>query len=167
MKKVLLAIALTLGLAGTATAQQKVGHINIQELLAMMPEQKSADDEIQKYAQQLENDLTEMQTEYQTKLQNAQANQANWTQLQLQTKSEELQSLQQRIIEYQQSAQQDIQRKQYDLQVPIIEKIQNAVNSVGKENGFAYIFDVSQGSVIYTEGGEDVMALVKAELGIK
>ena len=167
MKKVLLAIALTLGLAGTATAQQKVGHINIQELLAMMPEQKSADDEIQKYAQQLENDLTEMQTEYQTKLQNAQTNQANWTQLQLQTKSEELQSLQQRIIEYQQSAQQDIQRKQYDLQVPIIEKIQNAINSVGKENGFAYIFDVSQGSVIYTEGGEDVMALVKAELGIK
>jgi len=78
-----------------------------------------------------------------------------------------LQSLQQRIIEYQQSAQQDIQRKQYDLQVPIIEKIQNAINSVGKENGFAYIFDVSQGSVIYTEGGEDVMALVKAELGIK
>lgn len=167
MKKVLLAIALTLGLAGTATAQQKVGHINIQELLAMMPEQKSADDEIQKYAQQLENDLTEMQTEYQTKLQNAQANQGNWTQLQQQTKYEELQSLQQRIIEYQQSAQQDIQRKQYDLQVPIIEKIQNAVNSVGKENGFAYIFDVSQGSVIYTEGGEDVMALVKAELGIK
>ena len=167
MKKVLLAIALTLGLAGTATAQQKVGHINIQELLAMMPEQKSADDEIQKYAQQLENDLTEMQTEYQTKLQNAQTNQANWTQLQLQTKSEELQSLQQRIIEYQQSAQQDIQRKQYDLQVPIIEKIQNAINSVGKANGFAYIFDVSQGSVIYTEGGEDVMALVKAELGIK
>lgn len=167
MKKVLLAIALTLGLAGTATAQQKVGHINIQELLAMMPEQKSADDELQKYVQQLENDLTEMQTEYQTKLQNAQANQGNWTQLQQQTKYEELQQLQQRIIDYQQSAQQDIQRKEYDLRVPIIEKIQNAINSVGKENGFAYIFDVSQGSVIYTEGGEDVMALVKAELGIK
>jgi len=167
MKKVLLAIALTLGIAGTAAAQQKLGHINIQELLATMPQQKVAEEEIQKYVQQLENTLAEMQTEYQTKLQDFQENQGSWSEPQLQNKSKELQSLQQRIYEYQQSAQQDLQREQYEKQAPILEDIQDAINTVGKENGFAYIFDVSQGSVIYTEGGEDVMPLVKAELGIK
>lgn len=166
MKKVLLAIALTLGIAGTAAAQQKLGHINIQELLATMPQQKVAEEEIQKYVQQLENTLAEMQTEYQTKLQDFQENQGSWSEPQLQNKSKELQSLQQRIYEYQQSAQQDLQREQYEKQAPILEDIQDAINTVGKENGFAYIFDVSQGSVIYTEGGEDVMPLVKAELGI-
>jgi len=167
MKKVLLAIALTLGIAGTAAAQQKLGHINIQELLATMPQQTVAEEEIQKYVQQLENTLAEMQTEYQTKLQDFQENQGSWSEPQLQNKSKELQSLQQRIYEYQQSAQQDLQREQYEKQAPILEDIQDAINTVGKENGFAYIFDVSQGSVIYTEGGEDVMPLVKAELGIK
>ncbi len=63
MKRVLLALALTLGLAGTATAQQKVGHINVDELLAVMPETSTAEAEIQKYAEQLEGDLTEMQQE--------------------------------------------------------------------------------------------------------
>ena len=37
MKRVLLAIALTLGFAGTAVAQQKVGHINVDELISVMP----------------------------------------------------------------------------------------------------------------------------------
>ena len=43
MKRVLLAIALTLGFAGTTVAQQKVGHINVDELISVMPEYKAAE----------------------------------------------------------------------------------------------------------------------------
>jgi len=50
MKRVLLALALTLGFATTSVAQQKIGHINVDELLlAVMPETQSAQAEIQKY----------------------------------------------------------------------------------------------------------------------
>jgi len=169
MKRVILALALTLGLAGTATAQQKVGHINVDELLAVMPESATAQAEIQKYAQQLEGDLTEMQQEYSTKLQNAQANQGTWTQLRLQKEGEELQAMEQRMMAFNQSAQEELQRKQMDLMIPIIEKAQNAVNKVAEDNGFAYILDASPSKaiVIYLDGGDDVMPLVKAELGIK
>ncbi len=169
MKRVLLAIALTLGLAGSATAQQKVGHINVDELLAIMPETQSAQAEIEKYAGQLEGDAQAMQQEYITKMQNAQANMDTWTQLRLQKEQEELQGMEQRIMAFNQSAQQELQRKQMDLMLPIIEKAQNAVNKVAEENGFAYILDASPSKaiVIYLDGGEDVMALVKAELGVK
>ena len=169
MKRVILALALTLGLAGTATAQQKVGHINVDELLAVMPESATAQAEIQKYAQQLEGDLTEMQQEYSTKLQNALANQGTWTQLRLQKEDEELQAMEQRMMAFNQSAQEELQRKQMDLMLPIIEKAQNAVNKVAEDNGFAYILDASPSKaiVIYLDGGDDVMPLVKAELGIK
>jgi len=102
-------------------------------------------------------------------MQNAQANMDTWTQLRLQKEQEELQGMEQRIMAFNQSAQQELQRKQMDLMLPIIEKAQNAVNKVAEDNGFAYILDASPSKaiVIYLDGGEDVMALVKAELGVK
>ncbi|MEY2963845.1 MAG: hypothetical protein RL754_1106 [Bacteroidota bacterium] len=169
MKRVLLALALTLGLAGTANAQQKVGHLNVDELLSIMPETQAADADLQAYAGLLEKDATAMQEEYITKMQNAQANSDTWTQLRLQKEQEELQAMGERIMAFNQSAQQDLQKKQMDLMLPIIEKAQEAVNKVAKANGFSYIVDASASKavLIYVDGGEDIMPLVKAELGIK
>jgi len=169
MKRVVLALALVFGVASTAVAQQKVGHINVDELLAVMPETQTAQAEIQKYQTQLEGDAQAMQEEYMTKMQNAQANVDTWTQLRLQKEQEELESMGQRIMAFNQSAQQELQRKQMDLMLPIIEKAQEAVNKVAADNGFTYILDASASKavVVYLDGGDDIMPLVKAELGIQ
>ena len=169
MKRVVLALALVFGVASTAVAQQMVGHINVDELLAVMPETQTAQAEIQKYQTQLEGDAQAMQEEYMTKMQNAQANVDTWTQLRLQKEQEELESMGQRIMAFNQSAQQELQRKQMDLMLPIIEKAQEAVNKVAADNGFTYILDASASKavVVYLDGGDDIMPLVKAELGIQ
>jgi len=134
MKRVLLALALTIGFAATAVAQQKIGHIDVEELVAVMPETQTANAEIQKYQEQLEGDSQAMQEEYMTKMQNAQANVDTWTQLRLQKEQEELEAMGQRIMQFNQSAQQELQRKQMDLMLPIIEKAQEAINAVAKSN---------------------------------
>jgi outer membrane protein len=74
----------------------------------------------------------------------------------------------QRIQMFNQSAQQELQRKQMDLMLPISEKAQAAVEKVAAANGFTYILDASASKavVIYLDGGEDILPLVKAELGI-
>ena len=169
MKRVLLALALTIGFAATAVAQQKIGHIDVEELVAVMPETQTANAEIQKYQEQLEGDSQAMQEEYMTKMQNAQANVDTWTQLRLQKEQEELEAMGQRIMQFNQSAQQELQRKQMDLMLPIIEKAQEAINAVAKYNSFTYILDSSTGKavVVFLENGEDIMPLVKAELGIQ
>jgi len=169
MKRVVLALALVFGVTSTAVAQQKVGHIKVDELLAVMPETQTAQAEIQKYQTQLEGDAQAMQEEYMTKMQNAQANVDTWTQLRLQKEQEELESMGQRIMAFNQSAQQELQRKQMDLMLPIIEKAQEAVNKVAADNGFTYILDASASKavVVYLDGGDDIMPLVKAELGIQ
>ena len=74
--------------------------------------------------------------EYMTKLQNAQANMDTWTELRLQKENEELQTMGQRIQQFNQSAQQELQRKQMDLMLPISEKAQAAVEKVASANGF-------------------------------
>ena len=40
-----------------------------------------------------------------------------------------------------------------------------AIEEVGAEQGFTYIFDTSAGATVFN-GGEDVLALVKAKLGL-
>ena len=47
---------------------------------------------------------------------------------------------------------------------PMIQKVQQAIEEVGKEHGFTYIFDSSMGATLYN-GGEDVSSLVKTKLG--
>jgi len=170
MKKTLtvLAFAAFMFAANTQAQAQKLAHLNVDELLSLMPETKAAELEIQKYAGQLQKDLEDMQAEAQTKYQNLVANQANWTSLRVNKEQEELQAIGQKMEEYQQQAQQDLQNKQMELMRPIIEKAQDAVNAIAREKGYTYVLDSSQskGVVIFAEKGEDILPLVKAKLGI-
>jgi outer membrane protein len=170
MKKTIavFAFAALMFAVNTQAQAQKLAHVNVDELLSLMPETKAAEAELQKYAGQLQKDLEDMQAEAQTKYQNLIANQNNWTQLRVSKEQEELQAIGQKMEEYQQQAQQDLQQKQMTLMKPIIEKAQNAVNTIAREKGYTYVLDSSQskGVVIFAEKGEDILPLVKAKLGI-
>lgn len=169
MKKAILALALFVGTASIAFAQQKIGHINADELLQLMPETKKAQTELETYGRQLEKDLTDMETELQNKIDSFRANEKMMTTLARETKTKELQELQMRIQEYSQRAQQDLQQKQVELLTPVIEKATKAVQEVAKENGFSYILDSSPSKavVVFAENGEDIMPKVKAKLGMQ
>ena len=171
MKKQIAILALALGmmLSFGAQAQQKVGHINADQLLQEMPDTKTAQAEIEKYGRQLEKDLQEMEKELQSKIEAFRANEKMMTTLSRETKTQEIQELQYRIQDYSQKAQEDLQNKQVELLTPIIDKATKAVQDVAKEKGFTYIFDSSPSKavLIFTgEKGEDLMPLVKAKLGL-
>lgn len=175
MKKQFAALMLIAGVifgfnvnAQDATAQ-KIGHINADQLLQSMPETKDAQAQLETYGAQLEKDLTEMEAELESKMRKFQENVEMMTKLSRETKSQEIQELQGRIQEYSRKAQQDLQNKQVELLSPIIEKATNAVQRVAKANNFTYIMDSSQSKavLIYTEGGIDIMPMVKKELGIQ
>jgi outer membrane protein len=169
MRKVLTAVALNIAILSGAYAQSlKIAHINVDQLISVMPETKAMEDEMQRYGEQLQKDMEEMQTEAQTKYQNLIANQNNWTQLRITKEQEELEAMAQRIQQYQVQAQEDFQNKQMELMRPIVEKAQNAVDAVAREKGYTYVLDSSQskGVVIFVEKGEDILPLVKARLGI-
>ncbi len=150
----------------SAQTEAKLGHINTNELLRLMPGREQAQAELERYAQDLENTFVAMQQEFQTKYQEFIENQETFSQLVRQSKERELQSLQERIMEFQESAQQDIMDQEARLLNPIIEQARNAIEKVGRDNGFTYIFDTSGGSLLFWERGENIMPLVRAELGL-
>ena len=150
-----------------AQTNYKFGHINSQELIALMPESDSAQAELEKFAQGLQDQADVMQVELNKKYQDYLAQRDNLTDLIRQTKEGELNDLQGRIQAFNGSAQQDMQRKQAEVMQPIIEKAQNAIKEVAKANGFTYVYDIASGVLLYfSDDSEDILPLVKQKLGI-
>ena len=150
MKNILKAVLLlTLMVAATTAWSQsnlKIGYIDSQALIEMMPEKDTV--------------------EYQNKVADYTNNMDGMSDIIKQTKEREIADLETRITEFQNSAEQDFARKQQELYDPLVNKAKNAINEVAKANGFTYILDISMGVVLYYEGGEDVLPLVRANLGL-
>jgi outer membrane protein len=152
--------------ASFAQVKQKFGHIDSNELLKLMPGRDSATAKITAYSKTLETQLKGMQGELESKYGDYQANKDNWTDLIKQTKEKELQDIQARIEAFQQSAQDDLEKKQNELLKPIIDKAKAAIEKVAKDNQFTYIFDAGLGVLLYSDPTQDILPLVKKELGL-
>jgi len=166
----LLAFAAILSFTQNATAQDyKFGHINSDELFAAMPERDTIISEMEDLRTELQNTMEIMQVEYNNKLNDYTEQAETLSDIVRQTKEEELMSLQQRINNFQQNADQQLQRQQMELMQPVIERAEKAIKDVAREGGFTYIFDLSRGPIIFfdEEKSEDIMDKVKTKLGIQ
>ena len=169
MKRIVLTLLLAVAVTVLAGAQNfKCGHINSQELIALMSETDSARLNLQVYQQDLEETMHGMEDEYNTKFTEYQRKNATWTPAVREAKEKDLQDLVQRIQQFQQTAQQDMQRQQQLLMGPIFQKANDAIQKVAKEQALVYVFDTSVGAVIYFDDAMslDLLPLAKKELGI-
>lgn len=154
---------------GKASAQNlKFGHINVQELVALMPERDSAIVKLQKYAKDLQETLTGMQNDFNGKYDAYQKNKATWSQTIVDAKEKELSDLQERMQQFNQTAQQDYSSRQETLFAPVLKKAQDAIDRVAKAHGYIYVFDTSIGSLVYINEAqsENLLPLCKTELKI-
>ena len=169
MKRVFLIAILVAGVVFSVSAQQKVklGHINSNDLMMLMPGRAEAQAELEKFANELQAEGETMYKEYQTKATDFQNNQATMAQAVQQAKLKELQDMQSKIKKKKKDAQTDVQNKETELLKPMIDKAKNAIDEVAKENGFSYIFDTAVGALLFSDNGEDILPLVKKKLGIE
>ncbi|MDD5184204.1 MAG: OmpH family outer membrane protein [Paludibacter sp.] len=167
LKKIalLLLFALPISLMAQET---KLGHINSQEILTLMPERATIEKTIQDLQSQWETELSKMREEYNGKIKEYQEKQATMPESIKQARQAEIVEIEQRITTFNQTASTDLQKKQQELFAPVIEKVKKAIDEVGAENKYLYIFDLSSQSIIYqSPNSNDVTALVKKKLGLK
>ncbi len=145
----------------------KFGHINSADLIQLMPETKQSDSTLRKYGESLDGQLKTMTAEYQSKLQKYQTGRDSMPDMIKAVKEKELEDLGNRIQDFQQTAQESIQKKKEDLYGPILKKADQAIKDVAKDKGFAYIFDTSGGTVLFAQESDDVLNLVKTKMGLK
>ena len=166
LSKVLVLLVLALGIGFGANAQgQKIGYVDSQVIIDMMPEGAKIQQDLQAYYSELQAELQAMATEYQNKLRDYEANSATMGNVLRQSKEKEILDLQSRIQEFQNNAEGDFTAKQTELMKPMLDKIQKAIDEVVKAKGLAYVFEKT---VVLSigEGAIDITADVKAKLGL-
>lgn len=165
------AVILLVVVTASVNAQTlKFGHIDLQGLIGVMPERTTAETEFNAFQGEMEDVLGEMQKDLQAKMGEFEKLGEAVSEIKRNAKVTEIQDLQQRIQNYTQSAQQQLQQKQADLFKPILEKAQKAIDEVAKESNLVYVFDTSAGAtiVLYKSNQSlDLLPLVKKKLGIQ
>ncbi|AZA57497.1 OmpH family outer membrane protein [Chryseobacterium shandongense] len=178
MKKLLLVCSFASGLFLTSNfvkAQQKIGHVNSDEIFDNLSETKAADASLNTFTKTKQAEIEKLITTYETKLKAGQEKEKTMTEAnkevlikELTATQTELEALGKNIEAARVKAAQDISKKQAELFTPIQKKVAAMISAVAKEKGLAYVFDIaaSQGNsnIAYMDGGEDITATVKSKL---
>ena len=149
-------------------AQSKFAHMNSQDVITVMPEFTKAQADLEALSKQYTEEMQRSEQEFNRKYQELIQQQDSLPRNILERRQKEVQDMAQRQQQFQQEAYQAMEKAQQEAMVPIYNKLNEAVQAVGKAEGVVYIFDVARTPVAYI-GAEsiDVTAKVKAHLGIK
>ncbi|MGN0006571.1 MAG: OmpH family outer membrane protein, partial [Alistipes sp.] len=126
-------LALILVVSATELYAQKFARVNMQEIVSVMPEFKEMQTNLEAFGKDLQEQLEQIQVEFNNKLADFQKNQATMAESVRQFKQQELEQLQNRYAEFQRVAQNDYQNKSAELFEPVQKKAVEAVAKVAKE----------------------------------
>jgi outer membrane protein len=167
LKKIALVLLCALPISLMAQ-EAKLGHVNSQEILSLMPERATIEKTIADLQTQWESELVKMREEYNSKIKEYTAKQATMPESIKTARQAEIGEIEQRITTFNQTASTDLGKKQQELFTPVVEKVKKAINEVALENKYTYIFDLSAQSIIYqSPTANDITALVKKKLALK
>jgi outer membrane protein len=165
--KVALVAVCILFVGNFAKAQSKIGYINTNALMDLLPEMKTLRVQMDAYQKTFSDQLATMSTTYQTEGQSYEAKQTTMTDAARTAAQSELQDMQQRITTFRDNAQKQIEAKSNELLKPLTDKVRAAITAVAGEKGYGYVLDSSQIELIVSPPGDDLMAPVKAKLGLQ
>jgi len=148
---------------------QKFGHINSADIIPLMSEYKAAQTELDELQKQYREELNYMDTEYGKKLDDYEKNRESLPESIRTRREQELMESQQKMQQYYQDCQINLEQKSKELMDGINTKIMKAIQSVGEEGQYVCIFDIAAGVVPYISSTltTDVTEAVKAKMGIK
>lgn len=162
---VVLMTTVFLSMATWANAQNKMGYISSQELLALMPETRKADSSLQQLRAALIQNAQDKEAKLNSDIEKFNKDSANYSDVVKDVKRKELQKAYQELSGEEQRIQEQLQQKQQELLQPIQKKANEAIQATAKENGFGYVLE--RDVLIVAPPGDDILPLVAKKLGIK
>jgi outer membrane protein len=166
MKKLIVGAVMALGIF-SASAQNKVGYINTDILISLMPEAAKVDAELKEYQASLQQQGQALQIEADGKRDQYFKDSATLSASMKEIKRDELVKLYTRLQNYESEAQEKASQYAQTKIGPIREKALDAIKTVAKEKGYNYVLDESTNVLLVAPPGDDLLPFVKTKLGIK
>lgn len=165
LKKIVLAIMLALPMIASAQGV-KIGLVDTNTILTSLPDTKTAQDKINALSKDFQDQDSKFIAALQKKMEDYQALPETTPQATKDALAKEIQADQQKIVEFEQNAQNEMQKAQEREMAPVINKVRDAIQAVGKEGNYTIVQEL--GAVLYYGApAEDITPAVKAKLGIK
>jgi outer membrane protein len=168
LKKITLALALFILPMGVFAQSYKFGHINAQEVITAMPEFIKAQNDLKALQKKYSDDLKRTQDEFNKKYQEFMAQKDSLPTAIAERRQKELEDMAQRQQQFQQDAENGMQKSQEEMLTPIYQKLDGAIKAVGASEGVIYIFDMARTPIAYVNESQSInlTSKVKARLGI-
>ncbi len=164
MKKLIVAAVMGLGIF-TASAQSKIGYISTDELIGVMPDAIKVDSDLKEYQASLQQQGEDMAKELDQKVSDFNKDSAKFTPSMKDIKRNELTTLYQRLQGWNEQAQQMYQSEATKKFDPVRKKALEAIQTVAKENGYGYVFEIN--TLLVYPPADNLLELVKKKLNIK
>lgn len=147
--------------------QTKVGTIDSEYIVGLMPETQIVLKRSQAYGAKLDSLFNIKANEYTTKLKNYQDKQKTLSDLMKKTLLSELETLDSEIRKYRVNGNKLMQLKQNELMRPLYKKLNNAITEIAKQNNYTQILISTGNRFAYIDDKFDITKLVMEKLGIK
>ncbi len=166
MKKLIVGAVMALGII-SASAQTKIGFINTDELISLMPEAAKVNTDLAEYQTSLQQQGQTLQIEADKKRDQYFKDSVTLSASMKEIRRDELVKLYQRLQNYDTEAQEKANQYAQTKIAPIKEKAMDAIKAVAKEKGYSYVLDASTNVLLVYPPADDLLPVVKAKLGIK
>lgn len=150
MKKFVVILLIAIVSVGTAFGQSSIAHLNSQRVLDTMPSRKAAMKEVENFEKRAIQELQETQQKLQQDYAKLQQEKATMSPTAYKFEEDRLNKKAQEFQQRQQELDQQIQILSQDLNEPILERLQKAVDAVSKVEKLEYVIDES--SLLYSKG---------------
>jgi len=165
MKKLIILLCLIFPL-GAFAQDVKIAYVKTQEIFLALPEVATMRTQLEDLNKKYEQELTQMQEEYNNKYSAFVAQQDSLPENIRLRRMQEIEDIRQRVENFIPAAQQDVQNQQQTLFQPIQEKVQRAITSVGDEKGYTCVLEPEV--LLYIGSSAiDATPFVKAKLGLQ
>ena len=165
-KKILVLLTIILSVAFAADAM-KIGFIYSEQIMQEYQEAIDAMKKLEAEAVELQNVYKEMQADYQRLIEDYEKRKLvssdawkNNKQKEIITKEQQLQSYQ--LEHFGQDG--SIYQKEEEYLGPVLDKINETLKAIGEDNGYAFVFDASKGTIVYADEAHNLTEKVLEEL---
>jgi outer membrane protein len=162
-------LLLGLNVFAQSSVPVKIGYTNVEYLVTLMPEYAKIESELKSFNTQLQRQMESKLQSLKNLEQEIRQNENTWARTVLEDKIQEYQNQAGSIQQFEQNANNELQKKQIQLLNPVYEKIEKAIQDVAKENNFTHIISDGMGAVnilLFARDEDDVTNAVLLKMGV-
>ena len=164
MKHLLLSLLFVFSAVGAQ--ESKVGTIDIDYILSLMPELVGVQEQVKAYQTELSDGYSEKLAQYEKALKDYRDNESLLTLMQKKTKEDSLVVMQNELGQYQQNGNQLLALRQEDFMQPLYTKVGQSLERVAEAGGYTQVL-LRDNNVVYIDNRFDLTLAVLKDLGIE